>query len=183
MKPTLWCRTIPSSVTDLYDAHPNYGTLKVCKVAGFGVAVGTPITFNYKTKSGSGTVTVPAGPAPGGYCVVVGTFSPGAYAISEVIPEGDTVTSITAVPSGGKAKLATGTFTGKITAQAVTEVTYTDQDVPAGRKTGYLEICKDVPPGPAGARLRSPSRWTGKVSPCPPTPAPRPSRSWPGRLP
>jgi hypothetical protein len=123
---------------------PSGGTLKVCKVAGFGVTVGTPFNFAYKTGSGSGTVAVPAGPAPGGYCVVVGTFKPGSYTVTEEPSTGNTVTAITAVPSGGSADLKKGSFTGKLEAQTVTELTYTDQNVPPGAETGYLEVCKQV---------------------------------------
>jgi hypothetical protein len=46
------------------------GTLKICKVAGHGVRVGTKFTFNVGTQM----VTVPAGPGPAGYCKVVGAF-------------------------------------------------------------------------------------------------------------
>lgn len=130
------------------------GTLKICKVAGFGVAVGTPVSFNYTTASGSGTVTVPAGPAPGGYCVVVGTFAFGTYKITEVIPTGDSVTSITAVPSTSitpvpvsvSVNLGTGTIRGKV-GTGVTEVTYTDVNSAAQRESGYLEICKQLSSG------------------------------------
>jgi hypothetical protein len=147
------------SVTVSYVKTTCGGTLKICKVAGLGVSVGTPFTFNYTVGSASGSVSVPAGPAPGGYCVVVGTFPAGAYKITESIPTGDSVSSITAVPSGGTANLSAGTFSGKLKAKIVTEVTYTDQDIPQGGKPGYLEICKDVPAGPAGA----PSSFTFAV--------------------
>ncbi len=119
------------------------GTLKICKVAGMGVSVGTPFTFSYTTVSGSGTVTVPAGPAPGGYCVVAGTSRYGAYTVTENATSPPTyVTGITAVPPG----TANGmTYTGKL-GVGVTEVTYTDQSVPLSQ-TGYLEICKQLASG------------------------------------
>jgi hypothetical protein len=118
--------------------------LKVCKVAGFGVAVGTPYTFGYKLPNGSGKVTVPAGPAPGGYCTVVGTPTPGSFTLSESIPDGDSVVSIGSVPSkGGKGDLAAGTFTGTLE-PGVTEVTFTDEHVRSGQPTGYIEVCKNV---------------------------------------
>jgi alpha-tubulin suppressor-like RCC1 family protein len=144
----------PSSHSDRrrrQTSPPRTGTLKVCKVAGFGVSVGTAVTFADTTRSGTGSVTVPAGPAPGGYCVVVGTVDVGRYRISEMVPDGDTVTAITAVPPGGRTSRATGTFSGTVRAAQVTEVTFTDQSVPAGSRTGYLEICKQVVTSPAEA--------------------------------
>lgn len=127
------------------------GVLKICKVAGFGIAVGTPFTFKYATVSGSGTVTVPAGPAPGGYCEIAATSVAGAYTVGEAIPAGDTVRSITPVPSGGTANLVKGTDKGTLTANQVSEVTYVDQDLPKGMQTGYLEICKSAPQSSTGA--------------------------------
>jgi len=50
------------------------GQLKICKVAGYGVPIGQPFTFTVKGPSSSTTYTVPAGPAPGGYCVVAGSY-------------------------------------------------------------------------------------------------------------
>src|SRR5207244_2428965 len=59
------------------------GILKVCKVAGPGIAVGTPFTFT----AGSSTFTVPAGPPPGGTCVVGPRFPVGSnVAVVETIP-------------------------------------------------------------------------------------------------
>jgi len=129
-------------VSEVTYTDQSAGTLKICKVAGYGVAVGTLFTFNATTGSGSSTVTVPAGPAPGGYCKVVGTVAAGAYTTTEVIPAGDGVTSISGVPAGTP-NLGAGTFSGTIAAGLVTEVTYTDQRV-RGVTTGYLEICKQT---------------------------------------
>src|SRR5206468_9045570 len=64
------------------------GQLKLCKVAGVGVPVGTPITFT----AGSATIAVPAGPAPGGSCKLGPSFPVGTtVAVTETIPAGDTV--------------------------------------------------------------------------------------------
>jgi len=112
-----------------------YGTLKICKVAGSGVKVLTPFTF---TVSGTPptTITVPAGPAPDGYCEVVGSYLVGSsVTISEAVPAGDGVFSIVNVPGGGTISLPNGTDTVTIGA-GVTEATYTDSAI------GYLEICK-----------------------------------------
>jgi hypothetical protein len=109
--------------------------LKICKVAGTGVAVGTPFTFT----AGSSTLTVPAGPAPGGTCVLGPSFPTGStITVSETTPVGDTVSSIDVVPAGrlvGAPNLAGGSVNVAV-GSGVTEVTFTD------KKTGYLEICK-----------------------------------------
>ncbi len=110
--------------------------IKVCKVAGPGIAVGAPFTFG----AGSASFSVPAGPPPGGYCVVGTTAAVGATAtVSETIPSGTAVSSITVAPPSalsGTPNLAAGTVNVTV-AGGVTEVTYTDY-----KNTGYLEICK-----------------------------------------
>lgn len=114
---------------------PSDGLLKVCKVAGPGIAVGTPFTFT----AGTSTFTVPAGPAPGGTCVVGPSFAVGTtVTVDEVVPAGDVVSNIVVAPPGqlvGTPNLATGTVNVLI-GTGVTEVTFTD------KRTGYLEICK-----------------------------------------
>ena len=122
------------------------GTLKICKVAGFGIAVGTLFKFEITTSSGATTfVTVPAGPPPGGYCELVGPGSNfvigSTVTIAEEIPPGDQVTSIT-TSSSSTINVTAGTVTIAL-AQPVTEVTYTDGT------TGHLEICKVLENGPA----------------------------------
>jgi hypothetical protein len=112
------------------------GLLKVCKVAGPGVAVGTPFTFT----AGSSTFTVPAGPAPGGTCVVGPSLPIGStVAVVETIPAGDTVSNITVAPPGqlvGTPNLAGGSVNVTL-GSGVTEVTFTD------KRTGFVEICKN----------------------------------------
>lgn len=111
------------------------GYLKVCKVAGPGVAVGTSFTFT----TGSSKFTVPAGPAPGGTCAIGPSLPVGTnVTVTEAIPSGDAVSSITAAPPGQlvSENLAAGTVTVTI-GSGVTEVTYTDYAT-----MGYLEICK-----------------------------------------
>ena len=111
------------------------GLLKVCKVAGPGIAIGTPFDFS----AGGSTFTVPAGPSPGGTCVVGPSLAVGsAVTVSEFVPAGVTVTGINVAPvsqlsgvpnlSGGSVNLIMGT--------GVTEVTFTNN------LTGYIEICK-----------------------------------------
>jgi hypothetical protein len=121
---------------------PSCGILKVCKVAGFGITVGSPFNFTV----GATTTSVPAGPAPGGYCDIVGTYPVGSdETVVETIPGGDQVEAIQVEPSTqlvsdnlthGKVKVAIGT--------GVTEVTYTNQSEEAA-KAGWLEICKQTP--------------------------------------
>src|ERR1017187_9236940 len=76
-----------------YEAPP--GQLKVCKVAGAGVAVDTPFTFTVNAGTG---FPVEAGPLDqGGYCVVVpGTFQVGTpELVAETVPFGDAAPAIT----------------------------------------------------------------------------------------
>jgi hypothetical protein len=114
------------------------GLLKICKVAGPGVAVGTSFSF---TASGSNSFTVPAGPTPGGTCVVGPSFPVGStVTVTETIPPGDTVSSITVAPPSqlvsGTLNLAAGSVSVTM-GSGVTEVTFTDEN-----RTGFLEICK-----------------------------------------
>jgi hypothetical protein len=123
--------------------QPPQGNLKICKVAGPGVTPGTPFHFT----AGGVTLTVPAGPAPGGSCVVGPSFPVGTTVlVTEAIPAADAVSSITVNPPPqlvGTPNLTTGTVTVKI-ASGFTEVTYTNW-MKSHQKTGYLEICKQSP--------------------------------------
>jgi len=71
------------------------GQLKVCKIAGSGVPIGTNFGFSVLSATAPGSiqiVTVPAGPAEqGGYCVIAGAFQPG------------TRTTVTELPASGYA--------------------------------------------------------------------------------
>ncbi|HEY4942586.1 MAG TPA: hypothetical protein VII56_14250 [Rhizomicrobium sp.] len=107
------------------------GALKVCKVAGPGVAVGAPFVFT----DGTNTFPLQAGAAPGGNCWIVGIYPVGtSVTVTEIIPVGIGVSSITGANSFD---LASGTATA-VVGPGVTEITYTDER----RETGYLEICK-----------------------------------------
>ncbi|MGA3372121.1 MAG: hypothetical protein ABSC48_10220 [Terracidiphilus sp.] len=124
-------------------ANAQCGNVKLCKVAGPGVAASTPFTFNYSSIHGSGTASIPAGPAPGGYCKLSGSAPIGTVVhLAEVLPAGDIVSSITAAPpsSLGATNLSAGTATVTV-GTGVTEVTYTDEN--QKEETGYLEICKE----------------------------------------
>ena len=105
------------------------GTLKICKVAGSGITQGTSFSF---TANGA-PVSVQAGPSPGGFCTVDGTYHVGTHVtIVESIPTGDQVSAITVNPSNrivGTANLGTGTVTITI-GTGFTDVTYTNQQQP-----------------------------------------------------
>lgn len=128
----------PLSLAAQFTKHT--GIVKVCKEAGLGVAVGTPFHFTV----GSSTLTVPAGPAPGGYCVVGPSFPANTgVTVTEIIPAGDFVSAIAVNPPAqlvGTANLATGVVNVKIIGGGVTEVTYTNRK--KLDPTGFLEICK-----------------------------------------
>jgi hypothetical protein len=118
---------------------PNAGILKVCKIAGTGIPVGTPFNFTVSTSASHGVLTVPAGPAPGGTCVVGPGYPVGTHVgVTETIPAGDTVSSITVAPPGQlvSTNLPGGGVTVAI-GSGVTEATFTDN------RTGFLEICKN----------------------------------------
>jgi hypothetical protein len=113
--------------------------LKMCKVAGPGVAVGTPFTFTAALANGVGVVKVPAGPAPGGFCVIGPNVPVGTnVTVTEEIPAGHVVSGIDVAPPDrqvGKPDLATGSVT-IVVGTGLTEVTFTD------KRTGFVEICK-----------------------------------------
>jgi hypothetical protein len=131
----------PSDNTPPSDYAPNYpnkSLLKVCKIAvGF-----TPgdYYFTFYTKPGGQkqTVTVPAGPAPNGYCQVVGEYTTGSEVVLyEYIPAGYHIVSIRSMPAN--ALLQQNLFEGWVRLRlprGVTEV-YVEQ-----RRTGWIEICK-----------------------------------------
>jgi hypothetical protein len=131
--------------------------LKICKVAGAGVEVGTRFTFTVTgdTQGGilatnSQTVTVQAGPASqGGFCTQVpgpflgtvaggfGSFDIGSnITITETGVQGFTttgITSTTGVTTGTTVNLGTGTITTPIAGNAgdIVEVTFVNTATPA----------------------------------------------------
>ncbi|MEO8977610.1 MAG: IPTL-CTERM sorting domain-containing protein, partial [Casimicrobiaceae bacterium] len=112
-----------TTVTFTDSAVPG-GTVQVCKVAGAGIAIGTNFTFSV-----AGTpVTVAAGPGPGGTCAAAVAATAGNVAISETIPAGTILSSLSTVPPGAlvSSNLAAGTATVTVVAGAQTTVTFTD---------------------------------------------------------
>jgi hypothetical protein len=129
------------------DNEQRCGAVKLCKVAGLGVPLGTSFTFNWSDPTAQPPVTIPAGPAPGGNCVMgklpIGTI----VTIQENPTSGVAVSNIEVAPASSIVPPGPNITTGavKITVvSGVTEVTYTDHS----QKAGYLEICKQ---GVAGA--------------------------------
>lgn len=122
--------------------------VKICKIAGEGVEVGTPFTFgstwgdtSQAQQSNLVSTTVPAGPAPGGYCaialtdlnsdeeVIVGELAKVGYSVVDIATAGAGVATDVNVPDRYVQFDQIGA--------GVTEVTFTNE-----RRFGYIEICK-----------------------------------------
>jgi len=127
---------------------PPAGLLKICKVAGPGITVGTPFHFTLSTSTSQGTAQVPAGPAPGGTCIMGPSYPLGTQVdVTEHPMPGVTVSNISvAVAAPGQVMNTNlpGRGVSVAIGNGVTEVTFTD------KRTGFLEICKkgDVSGGP-----------------------------------
>lgn len=113
-------------------------SLKICKVAGEGIAIGTPFDFNINS---SLTTTVTAGPAPGGFCEIVeGNFTSGETVTVTELSGSQFVTAdirITPIPDSLDVSLDAKKGSAVLT-PGVTEFTF----VNTANRTGYLEICK-----------------------------------------
>jgi Ice-binding-like len=116
------------------------GTLQVCKVAGSGVAAGTDFSFNV---AGS-PLTIPAGPAPLGSCSAALVVPALPATITETIPSGTTLASVSTTPGAGlliSSDLLTGTATVTVNPGSQTVTTFVDT-LPPPPTTGFLQICK-----------------------------------------
>jgi hypothetical protein len=129
--------------------------LKICKVAGTNNLGSIPTGENFPFTANGTSVTVPAGPPPGGTCEIVpGIFRAGtSVAVAEGIVPGTEVSSITVAPGNrevpaGNANLSARTVT-VVLGSGETVVTYTN--VPAS--PGTLKICKVAGPGVATGAL------------------------------
>jgi hypothetical protein len=132
-------QTIATFLDTIVSDIPGTGFLQICKVAGAGVAVGTPVTFNVVGTS----VTVLAGPAPGGSCSAPLVVPVGATLIAETPSAGTVLSSVTTSPGGllVASNLTAGTASVTVNAGAQTIATFVNtivSDVPLGT----LEICK-----------------------------------------
>ncbi|ESQ74592.1 hypothetical protein [Asticcacaulis sp. AC402] len=124
--------------TEATDIAPS--VLKICKVAGPGVTPKTGFTFATSTSIGiDGSVTVPAGPGPGGYCAIVGGFPIGTVVTAkETSPGGYAVTDISiAMPKDSDQVDLPGKTASIVTVAGVNEITYVNE-----LRTGFIEICK-----------------------------------------
>ena len=127
-----------------YAAPP--GVLKVCKIAGPGVKVGTP--FSFWAFGGSSAVfsQINAGPPPGGSCQIVGTWPVNTpVTVAETpIPSGVSVSNVTVNPPnrGGPPNLSGGYVVATI-GSGITEVDFTDVIQPPGACSGQSLITID----------------------------------------
>jgi len=139
---------------------PPSGLVKICEVAGSGVAAGTPFTFSYSGAGGVSKTVVAAGAGPEGACALGPTVALGAnVTVTEDVPPGNSVSGISVAPATrqvGDADTGAGsvTFSG---GSGVTELTFTDE-----ARNGYLAICKQPP---AGAAAATPSVSSFTVTP------------------
>jgi hypothetical protein len=116
--------------------------LKVCKVAGEGVEVGTPFDFT-ASAAGPGArrrVTVPAGPGPGGYCQIVGQYAVGTpVVLAETVRPGVEVSAIGVEGAAATLEPVADLPRGNVSltlGPGVSEATFTNVGY------GYIEICK-----------------------------------------
>jgi hypothetical protein len=129
-----------------YKAPP--AELKVCKIAGAGVPVGT--FFNFTISPSMASVPVEAGPLnEGGYCVLVpGTFQVGtSVTVTETVPTGDAVPAITvngvSTPSTGCTPSTSAAFPCGVVAAigpGINEVSFTNCSAQSGQfcRTGIV---------------------------------------------
>lgn len=102
------------------------GSVKVCNIAGSGVAEGTSYRFNV----GGKTLTVPAGPASqGGFCKIAYDFPQGSQVdVTETIPGGGSVSDITVNPASRRVSSNTAGGTARVRiANGVTVVSFTNE--------------------------------------------------------
>jgi len=116
------------------------GQLKLCKVAGAGVAVGANFTFVVSVPDETVTLTVPAGPGEtGGFCVLDGVYEVGTdVTIQETIPAGIVVPGIVVFgPATTKSvDLATGTIVVTI-GSGTNEIRFIDESTTAVQFTRF----------------------------------------------
>ena len=132
-------QTIATFLDTIVPILPNTGFLQICKVAGAGVAVGTPFDFSVA----GNTVRVLAGPAPGGSCSTPLVMPVGAVFLAETASPGTVMTSVTTLPAGllVSNNLSAGTATVNVNTGGQTIATFVNTVVSA-IPVGTIEICK-----------------------------------------
>ena len=121
------CGGIASQTVVTFVNKPVTGSVKVCQIAGPGVAVGTMFTF--RNSANTQSVQVPAGPEPGGFCAPFGAAFAGgtSLVVTQAAVPGTHVTAIAVAPAArqiGAPNLTARTVTVRIGA-GITDVTYT----------------------------------------------------------
>jgi hypothetical protein len=133
-------QTIVTFLNAIIPVIPTTGLLQICKVAGAGITPGAEFTFDV----GGTTIMVPAGPSPGGSCSQALQFPAGPVIITETLPSGIKLTSVTTLPSGSlvSSNPAAGTATVTVSAGGQTIATFLNTIIPVIPTTGFLQICK-----------------------------------------
>ncbi len=131
-------QTIATFLDAVIPVLPGTGFLRICKVAGAGVAVGMPFTF----RVAGNPLTVLAGPAPGGSCSAPLVMPVGAILIAETPSPGTALSSVSTSPGGllVSNNLTAGTATVTVNAGAQTIATFLN--IVSANPLGTLEICK-----------------------------------------
>lgn len=116
------------------------GLVKVCKIAGPGVALNQPFTFT----AGGQSISVPAGPASqGGFCKPFPAgFAFGNLTVQETVPPLYQVQAPIVVAPAGRL-VSTNPAAGSAVVNVgsgVTEITFTN------RGPGFMEVCKNTVP-------------------------------------
>ncbi|MEA3065519.1 MAG: hypothetical protein QOJ27_1971 [Sphingomonadales bacterium] len=126
---------------------PSKSVLKVCKIAK-NFAPGGMFTFYTKPAGQKQSVMVPAGPAPGGFCQIVGIYPKGSeVSLFEYIPKGYRIASISTNPSSAeRGQSITEGWVKILLPEGFTEVTILQEG------SGFIEICKEG--GRAGVGYR-----------------------------
>jgi hypothetical protein len=129
-------------VTDLTPCPPpaTPGNLRLCKVAGVGLATGASFSFTVTANGSTKNVTVAAGPAPAGTCADGGSYRVGTTVeVAEVGQTGVKTVGIVVSPAGaqqGSSDLAARRAT-LIVGVGTTSVIFTNNG-----PTGTLVLCK-----------------------------------------
>ncbi len=100
------------TITNRVASSTDTGAIKVCKIAGAGITVGSTFAFNVGGKA----ISVPAGPASqGGYCKIVYGFTRGTNVIvTEAAKSGLHVAAITVAPADRKVSVSTVNHTATV---------------------------------------------------------------------